>query len=475
MSAEEINNKGKKVPLGKVCSNCNSPQGSAGAPKLSACARCGLAVYCSRECQRDHWKGGHKKHCVTKAERVPQKQEPLRKDGVFETAVTAGTECSICLDSMSKASSCTLSCGHMFHISCMAEVRHMGLNKVCPLCRTSLTAGPQKLFYEALGRYMVVQRMVEQGQVSWSALSASAQRDVDVAVATWRTAADQGDEEAQMTLGSLFDEGRGVVRNGAEAIRWYTKAANQGSTKALVCVGDIYEAGRGVPQDGEEAIRYYKKAAGLGHTRALVFISHMYEKGRGVAPNIVEAARWLKKAAEKGDAQAQLNFGIMCASGRGVEQSTEEAAQWWHKAARQGKAHAQFNLGVWYLNGTGVTQSDDEAVRWYMQAAGSGYADAQCNLGKLFEAGRGVKQSYEKAAKWFRKAADQGNGEAQNNLGKLHAEGNGVEQSVPEALRWYKKAADQGIPEAQMNLQRWMDHIARSTASNSGGGGPKNS
>lgn len=40
-----------------VCSYCY-----AGAPKYT-CSRCSLAQYCSKECQRDHWRATHKINC----------------------------------------------------------------------------------------------------------------------------------------------------------------------------------------------------------------------------------------------------------------------------------------------------------------------------------------------------------------------------------------------------------------------------
>jgi len=64
--------KGNKNGLTKVCGNCLASEGSASSPKLSACARCGLVLYCSRDCQREHWKANHKQHCDAKADRAPQ-------------------------------------------------------------------------------------------------------------------------------------------------------------------------------------------------------------------------------------------------------------------------------------------------------------------------------------------------------------------------------------------------------------------
>jgi len=59
---------------GKIRSNCSAPEGSVSAPKLSACSRCGLVVYCSRDCQRAHWKANHKQYCISKVDRVSARQ-----------------------------------------------------------------------------------------------------------------------------------------------------------------------------------------------------------------------------------------------------------------------------------------------------------------------------------------------------------------------------------------------------------------
>ncbi|XP_035667456.1 uncharacterized protein LOC118410081 [Branchiostoma floridae] len=53
------------VPV--ICSvvDCRKTKGESG-EALKACARCLLARYCSVECQKLHWKNGHKEECFTK-------------------------------------------------------------------------------------------------------------------------------------------------------------------------------------------------------------------------------------------------------------------------------------------------------------------------------------------------------------------------------------------------------------------------
>ena len=133
--------KGKKGPSSEVCGNCLEPEGSAKVSKLSACARCGLVLYCSRDCQRAHWKANHKQRCVAKADRVPQQQDTSGArigDNASSNTAATGEKCSICLDPLADSSATTLQCTHMFHAACLAELRLLGIKQACPLCRTPL-------------------------------------------------------------------------------------------------------------------------------------------------------------------------------------------------------------------------------------------------------------------------------------------------------------------------------------------------
>ena len=147
--------------------------------KLSACARCSLVVYCSRECQRAHWKASHKQCCFAKADRAPQQRH---KDSVGSCEATksktGSTEerCCICLEAMTKDISFTLGCKHLLHVECAAELRKFGLKQSCPFCRAPLPPGPEKLAADAMLHIIKVGRLVARGEASWSALSVVVQR-----------------------------------------------------------------------------------------------------------------------------------------------------------------------------------------------------------------------------------------------------------------------------------------------------------
>jgi TPR repeat protein len=84
-------------------------------------------------------------------------------------------------------------------------------------------------------------------------------QDPDAAwVAALRQRAGQGDAQAQMDLGSAYEYGsRGVVKDYAEALRWYRTAADQGNSEARFAIGQMYLEGKGVARDYTEAARWY--------------------------------------------------------------------------------------------------------------------------------------------------------------------------------------------------------------------------
>ena len=73
--------------------------------------------------------------------------------------------------------------------------------------------------------------------------------------------AQRGDAEAQVSLGAMYDEGRGVPADEAEAARWYRLAAQQNNARAQYAMGALAERGAGVPRSDEDAARWYRLAA----------------------------------------------------------------------------------------------------------------------------------------------------------------------------------------------------------------------
>ncbi|MBM3877397.1 MAG: sel1 repeat family protein, partial [Verrucomicrobia bacterium] len=136
--------------------------------------------------------------------------------------------------------------------------------------------------------------------------------------------AEQGDATAQFNLGVSYDFGRGVVKDEAEAVKWYRKAADQGHAAAQFNLGLSYAEGQGVVKDEAEAVKWYRKAADQGHASAQFNLGVMYDNGRGVVKDEAEAVKWYRKAADQGYAQAQYNLGLSYANGEGVVKDEAE-------------------------------------------------------------------------------------------------------------------------------------------------------
>ena len=77
----------------------------------------------------------------------------------------------------------------------------------------------------------------------------------------YKASAEQGDAEAQFNLGFCYDDGRGVAKDYAEAVKWYRKAAGQNFAPAQFNLGYCYANGQGVARDKVEAYAWFSMAA----------------------------------------------------------------------------------------------------------------------------------------------------------------------------------------------------------------------
>ena len=114
-------------------------------------------------------------------------------------------------------------------------------------------------------------------------------------------AAEQGDAEAQATLGAMYYIGIGVRRDNDKALRWYREATDQGYAEAQAALGTMYHQGHGVPKDSAAAAGWYRKAAEQGVAEAQWLLGQMYAGGGGVPQDDVQAYAWMVISAMGGD------------------------------------------------------------------------------------------------------------------------------------------------------------------------------
>tara|TARA_B100001123_G_scaffold451141_1_gene627540 strand:+ start:50493 stop:51167 length:675 start_codon:yes stop_codon:yes gene_type:complete len=143
-----------------------------------------------------------------------------------------------------------------------------------------------------------------------------------------RQLAEQGNVEAQMSLGTIYQFGDGVRQDQTEAFKWYLRAAKRGDPRAQSNIGSMYSTGEGVPRDYAKSVQWYRKAAKQGNSSAQFNLGTMYDTGRGVQKNYTEAVKWFQEAAKQGDIDAQFTLGLMYHRGDGTLQNNVQAYKW---------------------------------------------------------------------------------------------------------------------------------------------------
>ena len=83
--------------------------------------------------------------------------------------------------------------------------------------------------------------------------------------------AEQGNASAQVSLGLMYHEGRGVAQDYSEAARWYRLAAEQGSADAQLNLGVMYGQGQGVAQDYIHAHIWFNLAGASGNADGIKY------------------------------------------------------------------------------------------------------------------------------------------------------------------------------------------------------------
>jgi hypothetical protein len=69
----------RAVTSGRVCDNCTARH-LEGTTSFKVCSACGLARYCSPECQLEHWRSTHKKSCGKPQPVLPIKLHPEKEE-----------------------------------------------------------------------------------------------------------------------------------------------------------------------------------------------------------------------------------------------------------------------------------------------------------------------------------------------------------------------------------------------------------
>ena len=310
----------------------------------------------------------------------------------------------------------------------------------------------------------------------------------------------QGNIEAQVIIGYLYLQGKGVIKNKKKGFKLIRLALEKAPSlpsfpflfQAQFFTGVNYYNGIEAPLNYDKSIPWLQKAAKNGSVHAKSLLGWIYFSGVGAKQDKKKGYEWFQSAAKNGDKVAQLALGWINRFGFGVTDKNEKKSLFWFNAAKeQGSLLAEkiladhyfdegnfklaakgfqklynsdknqrpkvlFKLANFYWEGNGLAKDRIKALELFKLAAEKGSAPAQQFLGKIYFNGDGVSKNYKEAIKWFKVATTTGqhnahrrNTAAQVKLGLIYLNGLGVKKSLKEALKWFKGAAIENDPVGQ--------------------------
>lgn len=199
----------------------------------------------------------------------------------------------------------------------------------------------------------------------FSELLAGTPRDAARAVLA---AAKTGLLEAQVMLGQLLLDGRGISQDPALALSWFEIAARRGHAMGWNMLGRCHEHGWGCAVDLPRAVDAYAKAAAAGLDWGMYNQANLLATGRGVARDPIAAFALYRQAAELGHAKSMNLVGRCYEEGLGVAADPQHACAWYRRSAEAGDFRGQFSLAA-VLIGLGEIEA---ARHWLLQALQGG-------------------------------------------------------------------------------------------------------
>ncbi len=184
-------------------------------------------------------------------------------------------------------------------------------------------------------------------------------------------AAGQGVVQAQLLLGQILLDGRGIERDLVLARQWFAIAAKGDSAMAHNMLGRCLEHGWGGEQDLGQAAIHYRCAAEAGLDWGLYNYANMLSTGRGVAKDQAAAYAAYRRAAEGGHAKSMNLVGRYLELGIACEASFTRARRWYRRSAEAGDFRGQFSHAAVLADQGDVA----EALGWLRRALDLGNAN----------------------------------------------------------------------------------------------------
>jgi hypothetical protein len=235
----------------------------------------------------------------------------------------------------------------------------------------------------------------------------------------------QGDVGAQLLYGLAYLEGRYNLKPDLKkAVYWLKRAAREGQPYAQMLMGNLYAEGKGVDRDPAHAVYWWKKSALADNPQSQFRLGEAYLEGQGVKKDPTQAIHWLTKSAEQGNNQARYLLGKMYYEGYNVPEDKALGKDWLAQAAAQGHTDAINLLGVIENIAEYTTMVYQQSAEVLKEKAANGDPQAEYELGLRYESGAwDVNRDDQQALYWLTKAAEDGNRHAMATLAHIYERG----------------------------------------------------
>lgn len=290
--------------------------------------------------------------------------------------------------------------------------------------------------------------------------------------------------EAYIILGTMYEEGLGVAKDGQKALGMYRLAYKNGKQgEGAYNQGRLYYYGELVEEDDKKALELFQEALKFGEKSANYYIGAIYGIGikNYLEPNIEQALQYLsavpedfiiraettkgkllyyagrineaqetlEKAAEEGSEEAQkfLQENLQKEKQReSIEYLRQLSAQELQTLHEQGNIDATYFLGICYKIGkNGAQQDAEKAINLFeevIQSGGGRENFGYTEIAEIYMYGYGVPVDYVKAFRYAKIAAEDGNSTAKIILADMYKNGYGMPQNLEKAFLLFKEVAD---------------------------------
>ena len=268
-----------------VCANCGK-EGSS--DNMNTCNKCTQVKYCNAVCKKKH-RSKHKKECEEYVRLAAEKHNEelriaaeLHDEKLFKQPPPEDDDCPICFLRMPCIGTkyfYMACCGKAICSGCIHAVQSRVTkieHDVCPFCRKQAPYSDE----EMIKRYEIRVNMNDPiGILDFGCMYRNGEcglpQNHAKALELWHKAGELGCTRAYLTIGSAYDNGRGVDVDKKKAIHYYELAAMGGSADARFNLGLMeWKAG-----NKERALKHFMIAAKDGDSESMMFIKGMYKYG----------------------------------------------------------------------------------------------------------------------------------------------------------------------------------------------------